>query len=230
MYESAELPVRLAIREAHQQTWQRISQTGSYWKGSERNAFVEESRNALSCELCKSRKQELSPNSVQGIHDQTTDLDPSIVDLVHRLRTDSNRFTRSVVQKFLGNHSVGQYIELVSVVASSVVIDTMCSGLGLDTPELEEGDSTIPVMNEPAEVEDSGAWVPLARQDLGRPDLGFRGSPNILRSLGSVPSAVSLFFSCFRPHYMSSEVTEHLNRSQVEFIASRVSAINECFY
>lgn len=230
MYEQSVLPIRDDFRKAHESVWKTISSTGSYWSGENRVAFVEEARIALTCRLCASRKLAISPNAVDGTHDSATSLDPLVVDLIHRIRTDPGRYTKPIFDKFVSKYSVEQYIELISVVASSVVVDTMHFSLGLDLPDLHEPAKTEPQGNEPALVEEGGAWVPLSRQDQSRSDLGFRGVPNILRSMGAVPSAISLFFTCFKNHYSMMGVPLDLQASQTEFIAARVSALNQCFY
>lgn len=230
MYEQSDLPVRDDLRKAHESVWKTISTTGSYWSGENRVAFVQEARIALTCRLCASRKLAISPNAVEGVHDSATSLDELIVDLIHRIRTDPGRYTKSIFDRFVSTYSVEQYIELISVVASSVVVDTMHFCLGLELPDLYEPDKTEPQSNEPALVEEAGAWVPLSRQDQSRSDLGFRGVPNILRSMGAVPSAISLFFACFKNHYSMMGVPLDLHASQTEFIAARVSALNQCFY
>ncbi|MXW53364.1 MAG: hypothetical protein F4Z66_05145, partial [Gammaproteobacteria bacterium] len=224
MYGQSQLPVRDDLRKAHESVWRSISATGSYWSGVDRVAFVQEARRALTCRLCVSRKLAISPNAVDGDHDSATSLDPLIVDLVHRIRTDPGRYTKSIFDRFVSKYSVEQYIELISVVASSVVVDTMHFSLGLALPDLHEPDATKPRGNEPALVEEGGAWVPLSRQDQSRSDLGFRGVPNILRSMGAVSSAISLFFTCFKNHYSMMGVPLDLQASQTEFIAARVSA------
>ena len=59
---------------------------------------------------------------------------------------------------------------------------------------------------------------------------GLPRAPNIGRAMGLVPSAVALFFLTFRPHYALRDVPLAISQAQAEFIASRVSALNECFY
>ncbi len=230
MYSNTDLPIRPEMRESHQVVWGQIGKTGSYWSGRDRVSIVHEARASLECALCLQRKDALSPNAVSGDHDSPTDLASPVVDLIHRIRTDPARFTKSVFEDFCSSHSIGQYVELISVVACSVVVDTFHASLGLELPALAEGDATEPRGEEPALVEDAGAWLPLAQHEQSRTDLGFRRVPNILRAMGSVPSAVTLFFTCFRHHYSMMGVPLDLAQSQTEFIASRVSALNQCFY
>ncbi len=61
-------------------------------------------------------------------------------------------------------------------------------------------------------------------------DTGLPRVPNIARSMGLVPSAVDLFFGTFRPHYSLKDIPLSISQAQAEFVASRTSAINECFY
>jgi len=61
-------------------------------------------------------------------------------------------------------------------------------------------------------------------------DTGMPRVPNIARSLGLVPSALTLFFNTFRPHYALKDIDLSISQAQAEFIAARVSAMNECFY
>ena len=230
MYEQSDLPVRDDLRGAHESVWKTIGATGSYWSGENRVAFVQEARMALTCKLCASRKLAISPNAIDGVHDSATSLEPLIVDLIHRIRTDPGRYTKSIFDTFVSEYTVEQYVELISVVSSSVVVDTMHYSLGLPLPALPDPDKSEPTGREPAKIEDGGAWVPLSQQDQSRSDLGFRGVPNILRAMGAVPSAISLFFTCFKNHYSMVGVPLDLHASQTEFIAARVSALNQCFY
>ena len=61
-------------------------------------------------------------------------------------------------------------------------------------------------------------------------DTGMPAVPNIARSLGLVPGAVALFFGTFRPHYALQDIPLAISQAQAEFIAARVSALNQCFY
>ncbi|MCY4143611.1 MAG: alkylhydroperoxidase-related (seleno)protein [Gammaproteobacteria bacterium] len=230
MYETTQYPIRPALKQAHESVWQRIAETGSFWSGEDRVAIVNEARASLSCSLCQNRKNALSPNALSGSHDSVSHLPPIVVDLIHRLRTDPGRFTKTVFEQFCERYPSQEYVEIISVVASSVIIDTMHSCLGLDLPDVGRPDTRAPTGSEPALVEEGGAWLPLGQRDQRRSDLGFRRVPNILRAMGSVPSAVSLFFTCFRSHYSMMGVPLDLHASQCEFIAARVSALNECFY
>ena len=87
-----------------------------------------------------------------------------------------------------------------------------------------------PVGQESPDVVDDGAWVPLTRVDRDNDRSVLPGSPNIARSMGAVPSAVDLFFLAFRNHYGLAKLELDISRPQAEFVASRVSALNQCYY
>ena len=58
-----------------------------------------------------------------------------------------------------------------------------------------------------------------------------RGGPTSCGPSGLVPSALKLFFDTFNPsYYMRPNAAFSISRPQVELVASRVSAVNECFY
>lgn len=232
MYEDTHYPVSPQVIERHEETWRLIGAPGAFWSGAERVQMVAEARAATACALCERRQAALSPFAVDGKHDAVSALPPVLIDMIHRLRTDPGRYTRTVFDGVLAaGISRERYIEAVSVVNAAVIVDTMHAALGLPLPNLptpEPGSAT----GQPApDVVDDGAWVPLTRvDDRNATVTGLPGAPNIARSMGCVPSAVALFFTAFRGHYALRDIPLSVSQPQAEFIASRVSALNQCFY
>ena len=232
MYDETSYPVSAEVIERHAQAWRLIATPGPFWSGAERVQMVAEARAATACALCVRRKAALSPFAVEGEHDAVSDLPPVLIDMIHRLRTDPGRYTRTV---FDGVLAVGisreHYLEAVSVVNAAVIVDTLHAALGLPLPDLPTPESGAPIGQPAPDVVDDGAWVPLTRVDDRTATItGLPGAPNIARSLGCVPSAVALFFTAFRGHYALRDIPLAVSQAQAEFIASRVSALNECFY
>ncbi len=224
--------VRLAphLKQAHTQTWQAIARAGDFFSGADRVAMVRTAREALTCEFCERRKQALSPNSVTGEHDHSGSMDPVIVDMIHRIRTDPGRLTHAWFNTVTKTISKQEYVEIVSVVTSSVIIDTMHNAVGLGLPPLPQPESGRPRRQHNPDAVEAGAWVPVLDADATMADTGLPRVPNIARSLGLVPSALALFFTTFRPHYALKDIALSISQAQAEFVAARVSAINECFY
>ena len=119
---------------------------------------------------------------------------------------------------------------MVSVVNTSVIVDTLHRSLGLDLPVLPESEPGEPSGAYDQNAVDEGAWVPIMAAAKDMADTGLPAVPNIFRSMGLVPGAVQLFFTTFRPHYALKDIPLSISQAQAEFVASRVSAINECFY
>ena len=218
------------LKQAHARTWQTIAEPGDFFTGAERVAIVRSAREALTCKLCQDRKDALSPNFVDGEHEDITDLDPAIVDMIHRIRTDPGRLTKAWFDGITQAISKQQYVEIVSVVNSSVIVDTMHNALGLGLPPLPQPRSGNPRGQYNTGTVAGGAWVPILDAEETMADTGLPRVPNIARSLGLVPSAGELFFNTFRPHYALKDIDLSITQGQAEFVASRVSAINECFY
>ena len=68
-YASAPIEIREDLAAAHARAWDRIGRAGSWWDGGQRVAIAAETRHALSCALCRRRKEALSPGPIEGKHD-----------------------------------------------------------------------------------------------------------------------------------------------------------------
>ena len=93
-YDDSPLPVRGDLIAAHRRAWQRVASPGTWWTGEERVAIAEETRRATTGSLCLARKDALSPNAVHGDHDSQGKLPETLIDLIHRVRTDPGRLSR----------------------------------------------------------------------------------------------------------------------------------------
>jgi hypothetical protein len=227
-----DLPLRSNLRDAHSASWRTLAGPGAFFSGSQRIDIVRQARAALACPLCHARADALSPNDVNGEHtvDENSDLAQPVIDAVHRIRTDPARLTRAWFTSLSDTLSEPEYVEMVSVINTSVIIDTLHTALGLDLPELPTPEPGEPsgVYNNDAVFD--GAWLPIMAAPKDLSDTGLPAVPNIVRSMGLVPSAVDLFFTTFRPHYALKDIPLSISQAQAEFVASRVSAMNECFY
>ena len=219
---AAALPVSEAAARAHAAALDAIAKPGAWWDGAARLAIAKATRAAPDCALCIARKASLSAGAVQGDHASAEVLPPAAVEAVHGIRNDSGRLTRRWFDHLMETGLRREaYVELAAIVACTVIVDTYAQGVGLPRPPLPEAVPGSPAFERSDAVADAGAWVPLARE----------GNAHILRALGLVPSASALFFATFNPcYYMRPQQTFAIGRRQVELIAARVSAVNECFY
>jgi hypothetical protein len=238
-------PVRDDIPEAHRRAWARLAAPGSWWTGAERVALAAETRAAADCPLCRERKHALSPFQLDGAHASAPGAEalPSVaVDTVHRLVTDASRLTRAWFEKLAAQGlSDGHYVELLGIVVCVRSIDRFHDGLGIARESLPE-----PVAGEPnryiprgARAED--AWVPTIPGRAARgPEKGLYGgmpAGNVLKALSLVPDALRQVRDLSSAHYLPLHEMMRfdtrlraLSRAQIELVAGRVSALNECFY
>ena len=86
-YSNASVAIRDDVTASHNKVIAHLTSPGTWWAASERRAIAEEARAARSCQLCADRKAALSPFSVNGHHDGPGDLDPQVVDVIHRIIT-----------------------------------------------------------------------------------------------------------------------------------------------
>ena len=208
-----------------------IGSPGPFWSAQERVNIVQERRASLDCEFCNERLQALSPYSVTGVHTSVTSLAPSVVEVVHRIGSDPARLTKAMFDEFVdAGHSAERYVEIVGVIAASVIVDTMHYGLGLLPPDIDVYADRAATGQESPFVVDDGAWVPLSGADRRLNEVGIPRTANIRRAMGSVPNAVQTFYTAFAPHYTLQNLPLDLSQSQAEFMAARVSALNQCFY
>src|SRR5262249_52439673 len=113
-YDFAPFAVRSDLAEAHRRFWRRLARPGAWWTGVERVAIAAETRNARSCQLCRTRKSALSPNVISGEHDNRGTLPPPAVEAVHRIVSDPGRLSKPWLDSTLAaGLAVEAYVELV---------------------------------------------------------------------------------------------------------------------
>lgn len=240
-YVNAPFPVREDIRQAHAAAWDRIARPGTWLTGAQRVAIAAETRHArTACALCKARKEALSPSSVDGAHDTKSDLPAAQVEAIHRIATDPGRLTESW-QNGLGlDESV--YVETVGVIAQLTAIDTFASGLGEPWRTLPEPVSGEPTRRVTPGAKHGLAWVAtLDPADAEGEDEGLypsgRPPANIRRAMSLVPNEVRGFFNLVEVQYLPGPAMNDfdneyraITHAQIELLAGRVSAINQCAY
>lgn len=242
-YSAAGVVVRSDLQEAHRSLLTHLAAAGSWWSGAERLAMAAESRNAAVCKLCRERKKALSPAQVQGQHDSLGELPEAVVDLAHRVRLDPARLSRRWLEDLLAASGLeeGAYVEAVGVVTLLAGIDFFARALGLSPATLPDPLPGEPSGYRPEAARPGTAWVPMiAPEDADGPEADLYGDaafvPNIARALSLVPDHVRTLRQLSSAHYMDFDqipdpsTRRDLDRLQMELVAARVSAMNECFY
>ena len=241
-YKGARTPVREDLRQAHRFILSHIGSPGTWWSGPERVAIAAEARGTAHCALCRERRQSLSPGAVQGRHDGAHVLPENVVDAVHRIRSDPARLSRSWFDGVIsGGLEVTRYVELVSVTSLMAGLDYFARALGVERLPLPAPLPGARSRRRPAGAKAGGAWVPMIDPgDATGPEADLYGGsdfvPNIVRALSLVPDEVRALRRSTDAHYVPlaqiPDPTFHraLGRPQMELVAARVSALNQCFY
>lgn len=242
-YSDSPYPIRDDIGREHRAFWQRLAEAASWWTGTQRVAIAAASRGALDCRLCRARKAALSPNAVQGTHDHDGDLPEVVVDAVHRIVTDQGRITRRYVEDNVAQGlDKPAYVELVGIVVAVFSIDEFHRALGLDLEPLPSPQGGEITRYQPARLSEDIGFVPTIppdgaignEADLWPPNR----TANVVRALSLVPNALRDWRAIASAQYLSfagmqnfvKDEARSLTRMQMELVAGRVSAVNECFY
>ena len=124
---------------------------------------------------------------------------------------------------------------------SVLSIDRFHDGIGVAREPLPEPGSGEPSRYRPPGARPEGAWVPTlpGRAARGAEQGLYGGLPagNVLKALSLVPDAVRQVGELSAAHYLPYKEMMRfdtrlraLRRAQIELVAGRVSALNECFY
>ena len=239
-YDDTAFAVRADLADCHRKRWDALSNAGTWLTGEERVAVMTETRKARECRLCEEQKAALSPYAVTGVHDTLGELPASWIEVIHRVVGDPGRLTRSWYKNILedGIEDV-TYVEIISVIAQTTAIDTFARGLGVVLRPLPTPHAGEPTRYRPKEARQQKAWVPnIANGEEGPNEADQVGmASNIRRALTLVPDEARGFWSIADVQYLSAAQMQDvggsyraISRMQIELLASRVSALNQCTY
>ena len=243
-YSAATVPVRADLVEAHEQLWQQLAEPGTWWTGAERVAIAAEVRKAWTCSLCIDRKAALSASAVDGEHDTHRVLPAPVVEMIHRITTDPGRLSKDWYERLVADGVEDtHYVEALGVVVRTVSVDSFCRGVGIPAHPLPAPIPGEPSRRRPSQAQMDTSWMPMipSGQETG-PDADIywgQPAPNVLRAMSLIPDEVRASMHILMgAHYMgldqgldpTSNGGRAISRAQIELLASRVSALNQCFY
>jgi len=240
-FDAAPVPVRDDVAAALPNVWARIGEPGTWLTGEQRAAIAAEARNVAGCALCAERKAAISPYAVSGAHDHLGVLPDAWVDIIHRVISDPGRLSEHWFREITdGGIEVGEYVELIGVVVSVVGIDTFCRGIGQDAPAIPTAQAGEPSREQPEQLNTELAWVPTLDPDHDGPlqrEFYPGSAAHIRRALTLVPATARSFWEMANTLYLRGDQmrdfgTEYraISHAQIEMIAGRVSALNQCLY
>jgi hypothetical protein len=217
-YDDTAFAVPDDITGSHDEAWHLLAEPGTWWTAAERLAIAARARDRYARRGTPPWLRPDPPDD--GI------LDPAVGPVVDTLTLDAGAIDRPWATAAIAELGDGRYVELVAVVATIVMVDVFAEAVGAERRPLPQPTDGEPSRARPGGLGDIGAHVPV---------LDPFPAANVARALSLVPEANRLFRVVSVPAYSAPGFAEltwdtPLSRPQVELVASRVAAMNECFY
>ena len=247
-----EIPYRFAV--AHRRGWRRIAEPGDWWSGAQRVAIAAETRAAAECPFCRERAAALSAASVQGEHLRPAGIAPDLlpeaaVDAIHAVIADSARLSREWYEQVVSADGMddARYVDMLGVVIHAFSSDEFHRALGLPLEPLPQPEPGQPRRHRSSKAEHLSGWTPIVQPWMCDPEdrgiyPGMDWAANVISALSLVPENVRWLAELSAAHYLPHHRVgsamgvgvdgwnRAISRPQIELIAARVSALNECFY
>lgn len=203
--------------------WSALARPGAWWTGAERVAIAAAARNAAPRPLW-----DAAPDLAAMSRDAAgAVLSPFVAGLVERVAVEPSSLTRDTVRAIASEIGDSAYAELASVVCQVVAVDQLAAAVGADRRPLPDPGPGHPSRGRPEGMADVGGHIDMTADAVG---------PNVARSLSLAGDDHirwrNLVFAMYSGDEFMDMVwsTRALSRPQVELLAARTSALNECFY
>lgn len=207
-FSASPYPIRPDLVDGFEREWDRLHRPGTWWSGPERVAMVAEMRRA---QAGAAPRGDVLPaaavDAVRTVAVAPRDVDASWVDDLADRGVDA-----------------APYVEIVGVVSRGSAVDGFHRALDFALPPLPEPAGGEPPRSESAAAGRGRAFVPMV------------GAASIVGALSLVPAEMEAQRDLHGPLYMDydempdMEFTRGLTRPQMELVAGRTSAVNDCFY
>ena len=202
VFETLPTQLRPALVLGLQKVWKDIAAPGTWWSGADRVAIATVARGQLDSEIPAAAQE-----AAQVIYSDITTVSREWVDGL-----------------LMSGLEVARYVEIVGIVSRLAAVDEFVRAIGGDLEPLPIPSAGDPSREPSPTAGDGPLWVPMV------------GEVSITRALSIVPAESESQRALYGPLYMSYEemadnrFERELSRPQMELVAARTSAINECFY
>ena len=238
LYSDSEYPVDAALQKIHEVQLNALGGPGTWLTGIQRVALVEEIRAAR----IEAGVQETAglPAPVGG----DADLSPVAKRVAREVAVSPAAIVREFYEQAVEDGlSDAEYVEVVGIASRVANLDIIARGIGVPPRAIGTPRGGEPVRRRPSTAIAEGAWVDTVPAgprggDDAREQYGEAMMPFIIRALSLVPAETLAHLELEEAQYLplwrfaefDYQHHEGLTRPQVEVVAGRVSAINECFY
>lgn len=205
---SLEQPIRDDLVAGLRRDWVRLAEPGATWTGMQRISLAAHARAARS-----------------GVSLTEDALSATAAEAAAVLGARPASVRVGDVQKWTeAGLDPQSYVELIGVVSRTSAADSIMRGLGAEPEPFPAPVDGSPSGEVASDARYRRAWVPMV------------GGTSIVSALSLVPSEMNAMFDFHGPAYLTMEqmadpvFTRGLDRAQMELVAARTSALNECFY
>mgnify|MGYP001445356916 CR=1 FL=1 len=221
-FESLSNFVNKEIIESFDVVWDHLGRSGAWWTGAQRIAIAEQVR----CSAPRPLWDKAPPlDSFSDDHDgELTYFEKGVVE---RVTVEPSSIDLETYREIISRIGEDKYAELAAVVSQIVPIDHLHDALGIDRQQLP------PVTDAPITQERPDALV----YDVGfLPTLPSEGLPHVAVALSLALADNARRMLLVRSMYSGKSFEDmvwthrNLSRPQIELVAARTSALNECFY
>ena len=221
-FQSLERKISTEIIESFEIVWDHLGLPGSWWTGKERIGIAKEVRGSNPRKLWE-KVGELKNYA----KDSDEVLSPYVKAVVRIVANETSSINQQIYDEIINSIGEDKYAELAAVVSQIIAIDHLCDALGIERekfPNPQEGD---PSLERPDGLVDGVAFLPTFSADK---------LPHVAVSLSLAQADNARRMLLVRAMYSGSSFGEmiwkhrNLTRPQIELVAARTSALNECFY
>jgi alkylhydroperoxidase family enzyme len=236
-YADSKYPVNDELSGAHALQFEKFAQAGTWGTADQRLAVIAEARQAgIEAGLLEAPED--------GGAESTVTLPEELCAVIRTLAVDCKAVDMETYQRArAAGLSDPEYAELVAIVSFVVDLDVFARGIGVPLRPFRDPQPGNPLRDIPEEAVPEKAFVPTIPNvpdcgPFGTELYGGHFKPYIMRGLSLVPDEYRAHVALEQAQYNPLpkvpvvEYCHHagLTRPQVEVVAGRVSALNDCFY
>lgn len=206
-FRGAAVAVRADITRLFRREWSRLALPGTWWTGPERVAIAARARHAR-----------------YGDPPPAPTLPAPAAEVVDAVAACPAGIRREWISGIGDELGYPHYVEIVGTVSRLAAVDTFHAGIGADREPLPDPEPGAPSRAEEPIARLGPAWVPMV------------GTSSVTQALSLVDAESTAQEDMHGPLYLTYEGMAQLDyvgglsRAQMEVVASRTSAVNECFY
>lgn len=221
-FDSLRPVVSSEIIESFQIVWDNLGKPGSWWSGHQRIEIAEEIRDSSPPSIAE-RIVDFSSYS----NEAASGITPFVRAVARKVAYESSSINKDIFDQIVAVIGEDQYAEIAAIASQLIPIYHLADVLGYDREQLPNAEPGDPSGEKPDALINGVGFLPT---------LPTNGIPHVAVSLSLAQADNARRMLLVRAMYSGKDFGEmiwthrNLSRPQIELVAARTSAINECFY